>query len=62
MDKLFNVGDLVRLKSGGPEMTVKENKEIYLAFKEFRGEFFCTCFDGTQSLTQLFAQDTLKKI
>ncbi|HET6226286.1 MAG TPA: DUF2158 domain-containing protein [Bacteroidia bacterium] len=62
MKALFTIGDKVQLKSGGPEMTVRQNRETYLAFKEFKGEVWCTWFNGKKLETKLFIQETLQKV
>lgn len=62
MDKLFKVGEKAKLKSGGPIMTIKENKETYFTTKEFRGEVVCTWFDGSKLEAKLFNQELLDKV
>lgn len=50
----FRVGDVVRLKSGGPEMTVQEVDQVHDMVD-------CRWFDGTKSLRDEFPSATLEK-
>lgn len=50
--KEFEVGDLVRLKSGGPDMTVKEWSRVYKAWE-------CQWFDGKRLRDAPFTEDQL---
>ncbi|MDL2313119.1 DUF2158 domain-containing protein [Bacteroidales bacterium OttesenSCG-928-B11] len=63
MDKKFNVGDVVRLKSGGPEMTVEgylkvmdqnvlESKETTIVE--------CVYYDDNKRIKVTHEQDTLE--
>jgi uncharacterized protein YodC (DUF2158 family) len=62
MEKLFQVGDQVRLKSGGPVMTIEKNKEMYFSSTEYKGKVFCTWFNRLKKETKLFKQETLKRV
>jgi uncharacterized protein YodC (DUF2158 family) len=56
MDKKFKTGDIVRLKSGSPEMTV----EGYKAFVEGIGRVKCTYFENDVIKRAMFEQDVLE--
>ena len=49
----FNEGDVVRLKSGGPPMTITEI--------DATGECYCRWFDGTKPMSDRFKPSSLKK-
>ncbi len=51
---MIEVGDVVRLKSGGPEMTV------YLDLG--KGMFYCQWFAGTDVKVEKFAAASLEKV
>jgi len=61
MDKKFQKGDLVKLKSGGPVMTVKgyEIVGIYPTLTETSG-VICCYFDETTLKEGVFLQETLE--
>lgn len=50
----FKPGDLVQLKSGGPQMT-------YEGETPTRGRAVCTWFEGKKMQRQEFLHETLKK-
>ena len=52
----FNPGDIVRLKSGGPNMTLER---ININYKD-RLMWVCVWFDGTQNKTADFLQEALE--
>ena len=53
----LNVGDVVVLKSGGPDMTIKEIGDYGI-----KGDgALCVWFDGKQQKSEVFALPTLKK-
>ena len=56
MDEQFKVGDVVRLKSGGPKMTIT-------AIGDHLGEqkAWCSWFDGTKELKGTFTIGALEK-
>jgi len=66
----FNIGDVVQLKSGGPEMTVqdilgttttKTQTFAYTTAGHSNGELICKWFAGSKLETGLFKQETLDK-
>lgn len=64
MEPLFKIGDVVKLKSGGPEMTisilVNEREPHNLAsIPHFRGTYECKWFEGDSLKSGNFFQDTL---
>lgn len=50
----FETGDVVRLKSGGPKMTVHGEKHR-------SSQVICVWFDGTERKSGSFSPKTLKK-
>lgn len=52
--KDFNVGDIVKVKSGGPKMTVDQITH--------KGEVSCTWFSGSKMQTGYFHPETLQKV
>jgi uncharacterized protein YodC (DUF2158 family) len=50
----FKVGDIVRLKSGGPEMTVKDTDSA--------GEYECQWFAGKKLESGWFPGESLDKV
>ncbi len=55
MDSQIKQGDTVRLKSGGPVMTVSvRNPSV-------NGGFFCQWFDGAELKTGSFHMDSLER-
>jgi uncharacterized protein YodC (DUF2158 family) len=52
----FKAGDVVRVKSGGPQMTVTQTGEAHMT-----GEptVWCVWFDGTKKMDDTFAPDAL---
>ena len=55
-DTQWKVGDIVSLKSGGPEMTV-----TFIQTYEGVTTVHCDWFDGTQKLTGIFPPDALQR-
>jgi len=53
----INEGDVVQLKSGGPEMTVKR-----FGVGGGKATFVCTWFSGTKLESAVFAEAELKLI
>ncbi|WP_218620376.1 YodC family protein [Flavobacterium sp. I3-2] len=67
----INIGDIVQLISGGPEMSVHDifgkttTKQFTLAYKtagHTDGEIICKWFSGSKLETGFFKIETLKKI
>ena len=55
LDRKFSKGDLVRLKSGGPVMTVDKTEELLCA----KTGVLCKWFDGSQLQSGLFEHTSL---
>jgi uncharacterized protein YodC (DUF2158 family) len=58
------VGDVVKLKSGGPKMTVKGRVKYSLLDAAILGtgvEYVCEWFDGNQRLSGSFNERELKR-
>jgi uncharacterized protein YodC (DUF2158 family) len=51
--KMFKAGDTVRLKSGGPTMTIVRQHEALV------GNWSCQWFDGKKLSHGVFAEETL---
>ena len=58
--RTFDVGDIVRLKSGGPEMTLTRLPDALDMLNEDRVE--CQWFDGKKILHSLFPLASLKPV
>lgn len=58
---VFNVGDLVKLKSGGPDMTVRSLSEHHIS-KEFTGVYSCQWFAGKKLDAGNFPEESLEKV
>ena len=58
MDKKFNKGDIVVLKSGGPKMTV--DGYAWHGNYESNEAVVCFWFDGSKKKEAIFNQETLK--
>ena len=54
----FNIGDVVRLKSGGPRMTVQDIGDY--SAKGLKVGIYCVWFEGTKKLSSAFHPDTLE--
>jgi uncharacterized protein YodC (DUF2158 family) len=54
--ELYSVGDIVQLKSGGPEMTVQKAAESPL------GDYKCQWFAGKKLEFGFFPHDSLKRV
>jgi len=63
MEPKFKVGEVVRLKSGGPKMTIErqviENPPNDLSRREFIGNYYCIFYDGTTLKNEKLHQDWL---
>lgn len=55
----FNPGDVVKLKSGGPDMTVERTGDFGPAGPE-KG-VVCTWFERAKRSTEVFSEETLKR-
>ena len=65
MPQLFEKGDVVMLKSGGPKMTIEEYKlEVGLNYtRRSDHSVYCAWFDTDNKLqTKVFEQEALRKI
>lgn len=66
MNPKFKEGDIVQLKSGGPEMTVSRNvmtmKIRANDVSSFNGNVECVWFEGNTNYKAFFNQDTLDLI
>lgn len=58
MERKFSEGDIVTLKSGGPEMTV--NGYAWQGNYQTYDTVICFWFDGAEQKTAEFNQETLK--
>jgi uncharacterized protein YodC (DUF2158 family) len=57
MSNTYNIGDIVKLKSGGPEMTVRKvNTNMS---EEFSGNYQCQWFAGKKLDSGVFPQESL---
>lgn len=57
----FAIGNVVKLKSGGPDMAIKSlkmNKSSYVS-EVFSGEYVCQWFAGKKLESGIFPQDSL---
>lgn len=57
----FAVGTIVKLKSGGPDMTVKEPSIRYTT-EEFLGSYTCQWFAGKKAEADMFPEDSLELV
>ena len=55
MAEKFTVGEIVQLKSGGPDMTVEE-------YVSFAGQYRCQWFGGKKLESGTFPPESLKKV
>ncbi len=62
----FKLGDVVQLKSGGPEMTVSELIMVLnmstASYDKFTGKVKCQWFSNKERKEETFVQDTIEKI
>lgn len=63
----FNVGDIVKLKSGGPDMTVQDLEKSSIGFtieapREFNGYYSCQWFAGKKLESGVFPEESLELI
>jgi len=52
-NQTFDPGDLVRLKSGGPKMTVEQLSD---------DKATCSFFDGSERVQEVFVRDALERV
>lgn len=65
MEQKFKIGDLVKLKSGGPSMTIINDKhgEDNSRGNIFNGEYTCSWFDkNDEPQNRSYPQDSLEKV
>jgi uncharacterized protein YodC (DUF2158 family) len=55
------IGDVVKLKSGGPKMTVNNYDVVTGAYNEKEG-IMCVWFEGNTPTRQIFHVDTLEVV
>lgn len=67
----FKIGDVVQLKSGGPEMTVqdilgvttsKDHTFAYITAGHSKGDLICKWFSGSNLESGIFKPETVDKI
>lgn len=56
----FAVGTIVKLKSGGPEMTVQ--KATVNVSDQFTGSYRCQWFAGKKAEADIFPEDSLEVV
>lgn len=62
-EKIFEVGQIVRLKSGGPEMTVEYNNKYKNEYGEtYRYSYECQWFAGRKLEHGTFPHDSLELV
>ena len=62
MEKKFKIGEVVKLKSGGPLMTIIDDKlsqGLEQSENSFDGRYECVWFSGNKERTDHFPQETL---
>ena len=58
---VFEIGEIVKLKSGGPDMTVKDISTDFQT-GEFLGKYRCQWFAGKKLDSGDFPQESLLKV
>ncbi len=59
----FKTGDIVKLKSGGPKMTVKDDVQVpEFGFSEMTTEVRCQWFAGNKLQEGHFSEDSLEPV
>ena len=59
-EPVYQVGEIVELKSGGPDMTIK--KVILDVMDNFTGEYSCQWFAGKKLDSGVFPEESLLKV
>lgn len=62
MPNEVGVGDVVELKSGGPQMTIAEIGDYSPMGVAERDQAKCVWFDGKKRMEEIFEIATLKKV
>lgn len=62
MEQKFKIGDVVRLKSGSPKMTIVNDKTMtdIKRGKVYGGKYECAWFDGANEIRGTFPQDGIE--
>ena len=62
MEQKFKIGDVVVLKSGGPAMTITNDKTgtDFSKGKVWRGRYDCKWFDGDEMKQARFHQEAIE--
>ncbi|MGV5004841.1 YodC family protein [Acinetobacter variabilis] len=55
----YQIGDIVKLNAGGPEMAIKETQPGYPSGKQFFGTYRCQWFAGKKLDHGDFPEDSL---
>ena len=55
----YQIGDIVKLNAGGPEMAIKETQPGYPSGKQFFGTYRCQWFSGKKLDHGDFPEDSL---
>lgn len=56
---IYNIGDIVKLKSGGPDMTIREPIFDVSHKSDFTGNYRCQWFAGKKLDNGVFPQESL---
>ncbi|MDG2962993.1 YodC family protein [Exercitatus varius] len=56
----FEIGQIVKLKSGGPDMTIQE--ALINGYDEFKGNYRCQWFAGKKLESGTFPEDSLELV
>lgn len=59
-EDLYSVGEIVKLKSGGPDMTIR--KLTTNMDRQYTGSYECQWFAGKKLDTGIFPHDSLIKV
>ncbi|MBN6078619.1 YodC family protein [Aggregatibacter actinomycetemcomitans] len=61
LENKFEIGQIVRLKSGGPDMTIQSLIKDF-STKEFLGEYKCQWFAGKKLENGVFPEQSLELV